>query len=67
MWDPRIGCAKMPSQAKICKFYVKIMAKISKFLKMRAKRTNICNLYVEFDTEVENKGHWVWTDEKGGQ
>ena len=36
--------------------------KIVKFLKMRAKRPKICNFYVKFDTKVEKRGHWVWTE-----
>ena len=69
---PKMGvmkCAKMPFQAQICIFYVNIYCKICKFLKMHAKHTQICNLYVKFDT-MEKKGvigcglskkgcHWV--------
>ena len=40
--------------------------KICKFLKMPAKRANICNLNVKFDTKVEKKGHCLWIEGKRG-
>ena len=40
------------------------LSKICKFLKIRAERAKICNLYVKFDTKVEKRGYWVWTKEK---
>ena len=48
------------------KFEKKYYNKICKFLKMRAKRAKICNLYVQFNSKVEKGGHWVWTEEKRG-
>ena len=43
-------------QCAIMQFHGKICHKIVKFLKMRAKRAKICNLYVKFDTSVEKRG-----------
>ena len=64
-----ILCAKMQFQAKICKFYFKITAKLVNFL-IRTKRAKICNFYTKFDTKSGKKGtlgvdsgkkegHWV--------
>ena len=57
-----IQYAKMQFQAKICKFYVEIAAKLLKFLKMCVKCTKICNLYIKSDTKVKKGGHWMWTE-----
>ena len=50
-----IQCAKMQFQAKTCKFFVKIAAKLLNF-SMHAKHAKICDLYVKFDTKVEKRG-----------
>ena len=59
VWNSKNGaiqCAKMQFQAKICKSYVKIVAKLLNFSKIHTKRAEICNLCVKLDTEVEKWG-----------
>ena len=70
---PKMGvirCLIMQFQAKTCKFYVKIAAKLSNFLKyMRKiiiKCAKMCNLYVKVNIKVEKRVHWVWRIKKRG-